>query len=59
MGRQQEKARESCRKTLEVDLMVELEFTRVMRAWGTTARGRCVGRDVSVNSAPGPVRSTV
>lgn len=39
--------RESCKKTVEVNLMVELEFTRVMRAQGTTARGKCGQRCVS------------
>lgn len=51
-------ARESRQNTSEVDLMVELEFTRVARAWGTAARGEC-GQRCAVNSAPWPVGSSV
>ena len=44
---------ESCRKILKLDVMVQLEFTRVMRAQGITGRGKCQGRAVAENSALG------
>lgn len=37
--------------------MVELEFTRVMRAQGIVARAKCGGRAEPVTSAPGRVSS--
>ena len=39
--------------------MVELEFTGVMRAQGTAARGKCGGRAELVTLAPGPVSRSV
>ena len=43
---------ENGRKTLKLDAVVQLEFTRVMRAWHYRLR-EVSGRAVRVNSAPG------
>lgn len=40
-GRGEDK--ESCKEILQGDLMVDLKFTRVMRAQGTAARGEWGG----------------
>lgn len=42
-----------------VGFMVELEFTGVMRAQGTAARGKCGGRAEPMTFAPGPVSHSV
>lgn len=57
-GKVRGEAMESCKNTSEVDLVVELELTRVTRARGTVARGEC-GQHCAMNSAPWPVRSSV
>lgn len=44
------KDKESCKEILQGDLMVDLKFTRVMRAQGTAARGEWGGRAMPANS---------
>ena len=39
---------ENCRKILKLDVMVQLEFTRVMRTQGITGRGNGTGRGTEV-----------